>query len=90
VEKKNLEISGTLPWRKKNLEISVRFTLEKKKLEISARLPYLGEEEMRMILEKRRGRWMEARQPTMPATEWPTKIQEWMASSSRRARRSSA
>lgn len=37
---------------------------------------YLGEAEIMTILEKMVGRLIEARQPIMPDTEWPTKMQE--------------
>jgi hypothetical protein len=43
-----------------------------------------------MILEKRNGRSMDARQPTIPETEWPTKMQESTSSSSRMVNKSSA
>lgn len=51
---------------------------------------HLGEVEIVMILEKRLGRSRDARQPTIPETEWPTYMHDETSSSSRIARRSSA
>lgn len=40
------------------------------------KMRYMGEAEIMTILEKMVGRLIEARQPIMPDTEWPTKMQE--------------
>jgi len=51
---------------------------------------YLGEEHSKINLSNTSGLLMEARQPTIPDTEWPTYMHLSLSSSSKMARRSSA
>ncbi len=57
---------------RRNTVRKIQSSVEKNRTMLTRCRLYLGEADSIMILEKRNGRSMDARQPTIPQTEWPT------------------